>query len=56
MISLLIILINRIKDIVYCSTEKKTLKSNATIQFKLGNFVRAKKHRGFLNFIKNLYC
>lgn len=37
---------NKIRNIVYRSTEKKTLKSNAIIKFKLGNPIKAKKYKG----------
>lgn len=33
----MIVLVNRMKEIVYRGTEKKTLTCNATIKFKLGN-------------------
>ena len=45
MILQLIILINRKRDMVYRSTEKKILTSNATIKFKLSNLVKVIKHK-----------
>lgn len=51
----MIILINRIKEIVYRSTKQKTLISNATIKSKLGNPVKIYKYIDFLSFIRNLY-
>lgn len=40
-ISQMIMLVNRIKEIVYRGTEKKTLTCNAIIKFKLGNPARS---------------
>lgn len=54
-ISQMIILINRIRDIAYCSTEKKTLAGNATIKFKLGNPVKIYKSINFLSPVGGLY-
>lgn len=39
MVSQMTLLVNRIRKIVYRSTEKKTLVCNATIKFKLSNSV-----------------
>lgn len=53
-ISQMIVLINRIREIAYRSTEKKTLACNATIKFKLGNPVRIYKAINYLNPVRRL--
>jgi RNA-directed DNA polymerase len=54
-ISQMIALINRIREIAYRSTEKKTLACNATIKFKLGKSVRIYNNINFLNLVRSLY-
>jgi RNA-directed DNA polymerase len=54
-ISQMIVLINRIREIAYRSTEKKTLACNAIIKFKLGNPVKIYKNINFLNPVRSLY-
>lgn len=51
MISQIIILINRLREIAYHSTEKKILANNASIKFKLGNPVRAFENISLLSFV-----
>jgi RNA-directed DNA polymerase len=51
----MIVLINRIREIVYRSTEMKTLACNAIIKFKLGNPVRIYKNINFLSPVRSLY-
>lgn len=46
-------LVNRIKEIAYRGTEKKTLACNAIIKFKLGNPVRI--YINFLSPVRSLY-
>ena len=55
MVSQMIVLINRIKEIAYRSTEKKTLTCNATIKFKLGNPVGIYIFINFLSPVGGLY-
>ena len=54
-ISQIIILINKTREIAYRSTEKKTLVNNATIKFKVGNLVRTCVFISFLSPVKGLY-
>ena len=54
-ISQMIILINRIREIAYRSTEKKTLANNATIKFKLGNPVKICEDTSFLSPVRGLH-
>ena len=54
-ISQMIVLINRIREITYRSTEKKSLTGNATIKFKLGNPVKIYFIINFLNPLRSLY-
>jgi len=54
-ISQMIVLINRIREIAYRSTEKKTLACNVIIKFKLGNPVRIYRNINFLNPVRSLY-
>jgi hypothetical protein len=51
----MIVLINRIREIAYRSTEKKTLACNAIVKFKLGNPVRIYKSINYLSPAKSLY-
>jgi len=55
MVSQITMLINRIKEIAYRSTEKKTLACNAIIKPKLGNLVRIYIYENFLNPARTLY-
>jgi len=55
MILQMIILINRTKEIVYCSTVQKTLIINTTIKNKLDNPVRIYMLINYLSIIKNLF-
>ena len=54
-ISQMIVSINRIREIAYRGTEKKTLAYNAIIKFKLGNPVRIYIYINFLSPVKGLY-
>ena len=54
-ISQMIVLINRIREIAYRSTEKKTLACNAIIKFKLGNPVKIYIFINFLSPVRSLY-
>lgn len=51
----MIMLVNRIREIAHCSTEKKTLARNATIKFKLGNPVKIYVIINFLSPVRSLY-
>lgn len=55
LVSQIIRLVNRIKDIVYRSTKKKTLIFNAIIKFKLGNPVKIYNFINFFSFVRSLY-
>jgi hypothetical protein len=54
-VSQITVLVNRIKEIAYRGTEKKTLTYNAIIKFKLGNLVKIYIHINFLSLLRNLY-
>jgi RNA-directed DNA polymerase len=54
-ISQIIMLVNRIREIAYRGTEKKTLACNAIIKFKLGNPVRIYININFLSPVRSLY-
>lgn len=54
-ISQIIVLINRIKKIVYRGTEKKTLIFNAIFKLKLDNFVRIYGFINSLSSVRSLY-
>lgn len=54
-ISQIIMLVNRIREIAYRGTEKKTLACNAIIKFKLGNPVRICININFLSPVRSLY-
>ena len=51
----MIMLINKMRGIVYRSTEKKTLICNATTKFKLSNPVKIYIFIGFFSLIRSLY-
>jgi len=56
-VSQMMMLVNRVIEIAYRSTEKKTLTCNAIIKFKLGNSVRIYIYINFLSheiFIRQL--
>jgi hypothetical protein len=53
-ISQMIVLINRIREIAYRSTKKKTLACNAIIKFKLGNLVKIYIFINFLSPVRSL--
>jgi len=53
-ISQIIMLVNRIREIAYRGTEKKTLTCNAIIKFKLGNPVRIYININFLSLLRSL--
>lgn len=55
MISQMIMLLNRIRVIVYRGTEKKTLACNTIIKFKLGNPVKIYIFINFLSSVRSLY-
>lgn len=48
-------LVNRIREIAYRGTEKKTLACNAIIKFKLGNPVKIYININFLSPVRSLY-
>jgi hypothetical protein len=54
-VSQITVLVNRIKEIAYRGTEKKTLTYNAIIKFKLGNLVKIYMNINFLSLLRNLY-
>lgn len=54
-VSQITMLINRIKEIAYRGTEKKTLARNAIIKFKLGNLVRIYIYEKFLSSARTSY-
>jgi len=54
-ISQIIMLISKIREIAYRSTEKETSISNATIKFKLGNPVNIHRYMIFLSPVIGLY-
>jgi hypothetical protein len=54
-ISQIIMLVNRIREIAYRGTDKKTLASNAIIKIKLGNPVRIYININFLSPVRSLY-
>ena len=53
--SQMVVLANRIREIAYRGSEKKTLTRNATIKFKLGNPVRTYIIINSLNSLRSLY-
>lgn len=55
MVSQMTLLINRIRKIVYRSTEKKTLVCNATIKFKLNNSVKVSIFINLVSLVIDLY-